>query len=134
MMAGYYGNRLYRARKGEVFGVCQGIAQWRDLPVDPIRLAVILLAVFTGFVPVLVIYLLLALILPVEPEGRQSRRFYDEEEDISSSHRKHRGRTMDDLKQEFENLKQKVSGMEGKVFDEEKDKEQQWEERFRHDR
>ncbi len=130
MMAGYYGNRLYRARKGDVFGVCQGIAQWKDLPVGPIRLAVILLAVFSGFVPVLVIYLLLALILPVEPEGRRSRRFY-EEEDISSSYREDRGRTVHDLKREFENLKQKVSGMEGKVFDEEKDKEQEWEERFR---
>lgn len=130
MMAGYYGNRLYRSRKGEIFGVCQGIADWRGLPVGPIRLGVVLLAIFTSVAPMLVIYLLLALILPVEPEGRRSRRFY-EEEDIASSYRENRGKTVHDLKREFDNLKKKVSGMEGKIFDEEQDKEQEWEERFR---
>ena len=117
MMAGYE-RRLYRSRKGEIFGVCQGIADWRDLPVGSIRLAVILLAVFTGFAPVLVIYLLAAFILPPEPTGYDSRRTS-------------RKPTAEDLKEEFDNLKSKVSGMEDRVFREQQDKEKAWEERFR---
>ncbi len=130
MMAGYYGKRLYRSRRGEVFGVCQGVADWRDLPVGPIRLAVILLAVFTGFAPVIVIYLLAALVIPAEPRGSE-KRFYEDDEDISSRYKENRSRTVNDLKREFDNLKRKVSGMEGKIFDEQRDKEKEWEERFR---
>ena len=132
MMAGYYGKKLYRSRRGEIFGVCQGIADWKDLPVGPIRLAVILLAVFTAFAPVLVIYILAALIMPVEPKGSE-KKFYDEE-DISSRYKDNRSRTVDDLKREFDNLKSKVTGMEGKIFDEQQDKEKEWEERFRNSR
>ena len=73
MMAGYTRRGLYRSRKGEIFGVCQGIAEWRDLPVGPIRLAMILLAVFTGFAPMIIIYLLAALVLPLEPKGADRR-------------------------------------------------------------
>jgi len=135
MMAAYYGRKLYRSRHGELFGVCQGIADWRDLPVGPIRLIVILLAVFSGFIPVLLIYILAALILPVEPGGSSSRRseFYDD--DIGTRYKKSRTKTAEDLKREFENLKSKVSGMESKVFDKERgksaDKEKEWEERFK---
>lgn len=134
MMAAYYGRKLYRSKHGELFGVCQGLADWRDLPVGPIRLIVILLAVFSGFIPILLLYVLAALILPVEP-GYQDRRsdFYDD--NIGSRYKNSRRKTAEDLKEEFENLKSKVSGMESKVFDEErgknKDKEKEWEERFK---
>ncbi|MCF7944536.1 MAG: PspC domain-containing protein [Spirochaetia bacterium] len=133
-MAAYYGRKLYRSKHGELFGVCQGLADWRDLPVGPIRLIVILLAVFSGFIPILLLYVLAALILPVEP-GYQDRRsdFYDD--NIGSRYKNSRRKTAEDLKEEFENLKSKVSGMESKVFDEErgknKDKEKEWEERFK---
>jgi phage shock protein PspC (stress-responsive transcriptional regulator) len=43
--------KLYRSKHGEVFGVCQGIADWRDLPVGPVRLIVLLAIVFTGIFP-----------------------------------------------------------------------------------
>ena len=29
--------RLYRSRNGEILGVCKGIAEWRDYPVDTPR-------------------------------------------------------------------------------------------------
>lgn len=105
-MAGsrYSRRGLYRSRDGEIFGVCKGIAQWRDLPVGPIRLAVILLAVFTGFAPVIIIYLLAALVLPPEPKGSRFtnwdasfRRGFEHSSKYSTQH----------------------------------DKEQDWEERFR---
>lgn len=63
-------------------GVCKGIAQWRDYPEDTIRLIAILTAVFTAVAPCFIIYVILGLILPVNPDeayapeggGRRSRR------------------------------------------------------------
>ena len=57
--------RLYRSRNGEILGVCKGIAEWRDYPVDTIRLIVVLIAIFTAIAPCLVIYFILGLVLPV---------------------------------------------------------------------
>ena len=59
--------RLYRSRDGEILGVCKGIAEWRDYPVDTIRLIVILIAIFTAIAPCLIVYFILGLILPVNP-------------------------------------------------------------------
>ena len=59
--------RLYRSRHGEWLGVCKGIAEWRDLPVDTVRLIVILIAIFTAIVPCLIIYFLVGLVLPINP-------------------------------------------------------------------
>ena len=48
-------------------GVCKGIAEWRDYPVDTIRLIFILISIFTAIAPCLIIYFVLGLILPVNP-------------------------------------------------------------------
>lgn len=68
--------RLYRARKGEILGVCRGIAEWRDLPVDAVRLIFILIAIFTAVFPCLMIYIALGLILPVNPYDDDENRAY----------------------------------------------------------
>lgn len=60
--------KLYRSRDGVIFGVCQGFADWRELPVGPVRLIVILIALFTAVVPVLLVYFALAVFLPLEPK------------------------------------------------------------------
>lgn len=65
--------RLYRAKDGELLGVCKGIAEWRDYPVDTVRLIFILIAVFTAVAPCLVIYVILGFILPANPySGKES--------------------------------------------------------------
>ncbi|MFC2821360.1 MAG: PspC domain-containing protein [Sphaerochaeta sp.] len=64
--------RLYRSRHGEMLGVCAGIAEWRDYPVDTIRLIFILVSVFTAIAPCLIAYLILGLILPVNPYEEDS--------------------------------------------------------------
>ena len=85
-------------------GVCKGIAEWRDYPVDTIRLIFILVAIFTAIAPCLIIYFALGLILPVNPyeesegsrsykEGRKEKRgktyYYNPEpEDFVSSQAK----------------------------------------------
>lgn len=96
--------RLYRSKNGEIMGVCKGIAEWRDYPVDTIRLIFILVAIFTAIAPCLIIYFALGLILPVNPyeesegsrsykEGRKEKRgktyYYNPEpEDFVSSQAK----------------------------------------------
>ncbi len=127
MTAAYYPRGLYRSRKGDIFGVCKGIAEWKDLPVGPIRLAVILLAVFTGFAPVIVIYILAALVMPVEPRASE----HHSRDHAGARYKEHASRTVNDLKREFDNLKAKVTGMESTVFDSECDTEKVWEEKFR---
>ena len=75
--------RLYRSRKGEILGVCKGIAEWRDYPVDTIRLIVVLIAIFTAIAPCLIIYFILGLILPVNPydDDNYERGYRDGQKD-----------------------------------------------------
>lgn len=124
--------KLYRSRKGEIFGVCRGLADWAELPVGPIRLGAILLAVFSGFVPVLIVYTLAAIFMPVEPlyrSGFKKGSKEDFSEDFRKEYRDNRKRTVHDLKDEFEKLKKKVAGMEDDVLHEQ-DREKDWDSRF----
>ncbi len=133
--------KLYRSKFGQVFGVCQGIADWRELPVGPVRLIVLLAVVFTGIFPGVAIYLLAALFIPANPyeterpanNGADWRRnahrpghmysgetvhgTYEEDDDTRSN---------DELKEEYERLKKKVEKMEEEMFDKERD----WDQRF----
>lgn len=127
--------KLYRARNSEVFGVCKGVANWAELPVGPIRLGVILLAIFSGFFPVLAVYILLAIFLPVEPLYKSHFSDRDEEgfkEDFKREYRENRKRTVHDIKDEFEKLKRKVAGMEDDILHDQ-DKEKDWDSRFNKD-
>ena len=113
-MAGYYSGagRLYRSRRGEILGVCRGIAEWRDIPVSMVRWGFILLAIFTAFMPVAFLYGILGLILPLEP---------------ASGSRRNHSNPHEDIKADFENLRDRVNKMEEERFDKERD----WEDRFR---
>ncbi len=118
----YTHKRLYRSRNGKIFGVCRGIADWRNLPVEYIRLFMILAFIFTGFFPVGLIYFLAAMVLPMEPEGSRDYRFSDREYESRSG--------FDSFRRDAQDLKDRVSRMESRVFD----KEKNWDERFRKDR
>lgn len=57
--------RLYRSQKNKVFaGVCGGLGDY--LGIDPvvIRLLWVLISVFTGFVPGLVVYIIAIFVMP----------------------------------------------------------------------
>ncbi len=57
--------RLLRSRSNRVIaGVCGGLAVRYGSDPTAIRLLTVILAVFTGFVPVLVIYLIMAILIP----------------------------------------------------------------------
>lgn len=133
--------RWTRSPRGKVFGVATGLAEWRDLPANTVRLIVFLTILFTGFFPGATIYLLIALILPVQrPEDiiNDSYSYYSKGNSYSSSSSykyqdasfEETGKSTDELKAEYENLKKKVEKMEEQMFDKEKD----WDQRFNEDK
>jgi phage shock protein C len=73
-------NGLYRSRKGVLFGVCRGLANYFDLKVVWIRLLAVILLVMTGLWPMAGIYLVAALVMKPEPvrpiESEDEREFY----------------------------------------------------------
>ena len=115
--------RLYRSRYGKVFGVCQGIADWKDLPVDTLRLIVGVSILITGIFPGILIYALVALLLPVEPYRQRGRA---REEREQSASRESYGETLNET---FERLKRKVEDMEENVFN----REREWDRKFHED-
>lgn len=127
-------DRLYRSRSGMIFGVCQGIAEWKDLNVGYIRLGVIIAFTFSGFFPVGFLYLAAGFFLPVEPRHGKSD-YYDRDargkRDYRRASRKEKsgGFSFDDIKAEFDDLSSRVNKMEDDVIDKEKD----WEKRFEED-
>lgn len=100
-----------------LLGICQGIADWRDLPVSVVRLIFIIICLATAVAPCVIIYLLMGLIIPIEPRG-YSRR------DSGRS-------TMDDIKDQFDDLKSRVNRMEDEATG---DKESDWDRRFHNGR
>ena len=85
--------RLYRSKNGEILGVCKGIAEWRDYPVDTIRLIVVLIAIFTAIAPCLVIYFILGLVLPVNPYDEDTRSYDRGYRDGRRDHKERKGKT-----------------------------------------
>ena len=62
------GKKLYRSLKNRFLaGVCGGLGDFLNFDATIIRVIIILLTVFTGFVPMLIIYAACALIIPNEP-------------------------------------------------------------------
>jgi phage shock protein C len=112
---------LYRSRQGAILGVCRGIANYFDFSVFWTRTIAILLLVFTGFWPVLIIYLGSALLM--KPEPVLSIRSEDEREFYDSYAHSRRG-AADRLKRKFNQLDRRIQRMEHAVTSREFDWEQ----------
>lgn len=62
--------RLYRSEKEKMMaGICGGLAEYWEVDPTIIRLGVVFLAIVTGVVPVVVVYILGMMIIPVRPAG-----------------------------------------------------------------
>ncbi len=60
--------KLYRSTTdNKLAGVCGGIAEYLDIDSTILRLIWILVVVFTGFVPGILVYIVAAIIMPVAP-------------------------------------------------------------------
>ena len=66
--------RLYRSRTNRVLaGVCGGLAEYYGSDPTAVRLAALLIGLFTGVVPMLVVYLIAAIVVP-EADGALAPR------------------------------------------------------------
>ena len=103
---------LYRSRNGIIFGVCRGIADYFDFSVFWARVITLVLLLFTGFWPIVILYFVAALLMKPEPaipiETDEEQEFYD------SYVHSHRGAT-DRLKRRYENLERRIRRMEDHV-------------------
>lgn len=125
--------RLYRSRDGQILGVCKGIAEWRDYPVDTIRLIVVLIAIFTAVAPCLVIYFILGLVLPVNPyeDDSYDRGYRDGQKDGRRDQRKggRKGRTYYYNPEPEDFVKEETKGETDEEYERRK-KESDWDNRF----
>lgn len=118
-----------RSRNGQIYGVVAGFCEWRELPVEITRFLVLILIVATGIFPGLIIYILLALFLPIEDEEsfyEQRKENRRKKKNMEYEDAKWSERSTEDIRKEYEELKKKVEDMESEMFDKEKD----WDERF----
>lgn len=59
--------RLYRSRNQMLAGVCAGVAEYFDIDPTLVRLGYALLLIATGFVPMFILYIIAAVIVPQTP-------------------------------------------------------------------
>lgn len=117
--------RWTRSPRGRLFGVVTGLAEWRGLQSDTLRLIVGIITIMTGVVPAAVIYLILALILPEQRES-DIIDYEEAERGYSSTRRCRKWNTEDasfreknDIEEEYERLRRNKD-----------DKERDWDNRF----
>ncbi|MFW2366947.1 MAG: envelope stress response membrane protein PspC [Desulforhopalus sp.] len=114
---------IYRARDGVFLGVCKGIADYFDFSVFWVRIALVVVFIFSGFWPVIGIYLVAAFFMrpkPVKPiESEEEKQFYD-----SYVHSPRSGAQR--LKKKFEALDRRIRRMEDEVTN----REYEWERKF----
>jgi len=103
-------SRWYRSPRGKIFGLCTGLAEWRDLDPKMVRLIVALTVLFTGFFPGAIIYLILSLIIPMQPNG-----YYKCDDPCD-----------DERKRKYEDMNHTTETMRNDMFDKERD----WDNRF----
>lgn len=59
--------RLYRSKKNKVFaGICGGVGEYFDIDPVVVRLVWLLIVVFTGIVPGLLVYIIAIYVVPLQ--------------------------------------------------------------------
>ena len=114
---------LYRSRNGVILGVCRGVADYFDFSVFWISAIAIILFIFTGFWPIVGIYILAALLMksdPAQSVGTASKQR------SGSSYRCAGHDAAERLKRKWKHLEKRIRGMEDKVTSREFD----WNSRF----
>jgi phage shock protein C len=100
---------LYRSRNGAILGVCRGIAEYFDFSLFWVRAITVLLFVFSGIWPIMILYFLAALLMkpePVIPIGsNDEQEFYD-------SYVSSRKGAADRLKRRYKNIERRIQRME----------------------
>ncbi len=114
---------VYRSRSGMILGVCKGIAEYLDVSVFWTRAVVVGLLIFTAVWPIVLLYILAALLMKPEPvlplETESDREFYN-------SYTSSRAMALHRLKRTFDGLDRRLRRMESIVTAREYD----WERRL----
>jgi phage shock protein C len=114
---------IYRSRNGAIFGVCRGLAGHFDFSIFWVRFVAVIVLVFSGLWPAMILYILAALIMKPEPvvplSSAEEQRFYDDY--TSSRHAAAQG-----LKRRYDGLDRRIRRMEDLVTSREYD----WERRL----
>ena len=69
----YRSSGLYRSRHGMIAGVCAGLAEYFDLSVCWARVAAVALLLCSGIWPVVIVYVIAALMMKKNPYVRWER-------------------------------------------------------------
>ena len=120
------GGPIYRSRSGRIFGVCRGVAEYLGFSVFWFRFLTVCAGLFTGFWPVMGVYILAALLMKPEPvvpfEEDSEQEFYD-------SYVNSKGMALTRLKRTYDNLERRIRRMENLVTAREYDWERRLNER-----
>ncbi|MDZ4860861.1 MAG: envelope stress response membrane protein PspC [Candidatus Hydrogenedentes bacterium] len=120
------GRPIYRSRNGMIFGVCRGVAEYLGFSVKAFRIIAVVATVVFGFWPLIIGYIIVALVMKPEPvvpfEEDSEQEFYD-------SYVSSRSMALSRLKRTFDNLERRIRRMENLVTAHEYDWERRLNER-----
>ncbi len=95
-----------------IFGVCQGLSDYLNLKVLWVRIIAVTILIFTGIWPIVIIYLVAALLMKPEPimplETEEAQEFYN-------SYTSSRSLALHRLKRTFDSLDRRVQRIESAV-------------------
>lgn len=110
--------KLYRSRRGMIFGVCRGLADYSGVPTFWVRLATVVVWIGTGLFPGIAAYVLLAVVIKPEP----ARPFASaEDEEFYGSYTSSRSAALHRLKRTMDRLDARIRRMENVVTSREYD-------------
>ena len=112
---------LYRSRNGAILGVCRGISEYFDCSLFWVRAIAVILLLFTGFWPTLILYFIAALLMKPEPVIPIHT---DEEQEFYNSYVSSRKLATDRIKRRYANLERRLQRLEHAVTSPEFDWEQ----------
>ena len=100
---------LYRSRHRWIFGICQGLADYTEISVTVIRIIFFVFFILSGFFPIVLIYLLAAILISPEPMVNFQS---DEEKEFYNSYITVRKMSVSRLKRKFDSLENRIRRME----------------------
>ena len=118
------GRGIYRSRNGIILGVCRGIADYFDFSAFWIRAILIVAFIFTGFWPIIGIYILAALLMKSESGGAPGRK--GSKHHFTCRSKETGFEAADRLKRKWLHLEKRIRRMEDRVTS----REFNWNNRF----
>jgi phage shock protein C len=79
--------KLYRSRTNRVFaGVCGGLGEYFSVDATMLRLIWILVVVFTGLVPGVLVYIIAIFVIPPEPLATSQTQSHTQAQSTNTTH------------------------------------------------